>query len=64
MIPAVITQMFNPNKELVIPTGISTKEAKAEMNTHPIIVEITISECLISFKTIQTSLCLLLINSF
>ena len=30
--------------ELVIPTGIPTKEAKAEMETHPVIVEITISK--------------------
>ena len=34
---------FNPIVELVIPIGISTKEAKAEMDTHPVFVEITIS---------------------
>ena len=44
LIPAVITQIFNPIAELVIPTGIPTKEAKAEMETHPVIVKITISE--------------------
>ena len=44
LIPAVITQNFNPTAELVILTGISTKEAKAIMETHPVIVEITISE--------------------
>ena len=43
-IPAVITQMFNPIVELPIPIGIPTEEAKAAMETHPIIVEITISE--------------------
>ena len=34
---------FNPIVELVIPIGISTKEAKAKMDTHPVFVEITIS---------------------
>ena len=43
-IPAVVTQIFNPIAELVIPIGIPTKEAKAEMETHPVIVEITISD--------------------
>ena len=28
LIPAVITQIFNPTVELVIPIGIPTKEAK------------------------------------
>ena len=40
LISAVITQIFNPIAELVIPIGIWTKEAKAEMETHPVIVEI------------------------
>ena len=31
LIPAVITQIFTPIAELVIPTEIPTKEAKAEM---------------------------------
>ena len=44
LISAVITQIFNPIVELVIPIGIPTKEAKAEKETHPVIVEITISE--------------------
>ena len=44
LISAVITQIFNPIVELVIPIGMPTKEAKAEMGTHPVIVEITISE--------------------
>ena len=38
LIPAVITQIFNPIVELAIPIGIPTKEAKAEMETHPVIV--------------------------
>ena len=44
LIPAVIAQIFNPIAELVIPIGIPTTEAKAEMKTHPVIVEITISK--------------------
>ena len=47
LIPAVITQIFNPIVELAIPIGIPTKEAKAEMETHPVIVEITIRKCLV-----------------
>ena len=42
--PAVITQTFNTNAELVIIIGTPTKEAKADMETHPVIVEIAISE--------------------
>ena len=42
LIPAVIAQMFNPIAKVVIPIEIPTKEAKAEMETHPVIVEIAI----------------------
>ena len=45
LIPAAVTQIFNPTAELVILRGIPAKEAKAEMETHPVIVEITISRC-------------------
>ena len=44
LIAAVITQVFNSVAELVISIGIPTKEAKAEMGTYPVIVEITTSE--------------------
>ena len=44
LIAAVTTQIFNPTTELVIPIGISTKEAKAEMETYPVIVKIKINE--------------------
>ena len=44
LIPAVVTQIFNPIVELAIPLGIQAKEAKAEMETHPVIVEITVTE--------------------
>ena len=45
LIPVVIAQIFNFIAELVIPIGIPTKEAKAEMETHPVTVEIKISKC-------------------
>ena len=44
LIPAAITQISNPIAELVILIGIPTKEAKAEMETHPVIVEIIMSK--------------------
>ena len=43
LIPAVITQIFNPIAEPLIPIGILTK-AKAETERSLIIVEITINE--------------------
>ena len=39
VVPAIITQFFNAITELVSPIGISTKEAKAEMETHAIAAE-------------------------
>ena len=44
LISAVITQIFNPIVELAIPIGIPTKETKAEMETHPVIVKIKTSK--------------------
>ena len=38
-IPAAITQIFSPIAERVILTGISTKEAKTHIKTHPVIAE-------------------------
>ena len=43
LIPAVIAQISNSIAELVIPIGVPIKEEKAEMETNPVIVEITIS---------------------
>ena len=43
-IPVDITQIFNPIVEFAIPIGIPNKNAKAEMETHPVIVEIKIGE--------------------
>ena len=39
LIPAVITQIFNPVAELIIPIGILTKKGKAEIEMHPAIIE-------------------------
>ena len=39
IIPAVIAKIFNLIAELVISMGIPIKEAKVEMETHPVIVE-------------------------
>ena len=39
----IITDLHFSVAELVIPIGIPTKEAKAEIETHPVNVEITIS---------------------
>ena len=36
LIPAIIAQTFNTILELVLPIGIPTKEAKAEMEMHPV----------------------------
>ena len=44
-IPAVITQIFNPIAEVVIPIRTPTKEAKAEMETHPVIAVVKIRKC-------------------
>ena len=44
LIPTVIPQFFNTIAELVLPIGIATKEAKAEMETHPVTVDINISK--------------------
>ena len=44
LIPAVVTQIFNTMVELVIPIGIPTTEVKAEIETHPVTVEIKISK--------------------
>ena len=45
LISTVIAQIFNPIEELVIPIGIPTKEAKAEVKTHPVIVQAKTRKC-------------------
>ena len=37
LIPTVVTKIFKPIAELAIPMEIATKEAKAEMKTHPLL---------------------------
>ena len=43
LIPAATAQIFNPIAELLIPIGIPSKEAKAEIETHPITAEAKIA---------------------
>ena len=45
LIPAVIAQIFNPIAERAIYIRMSTKEARAEIETQPIIVEVKINKC-------------------
>ena len=45
LIPAIIEQVFNPTEELLMPTGIPTKETKAETETYPVTAEAEISKC-------------------
>ena len=37
ILPALISGRFNPSAEFAIPIGIPTKEAKAEIETQPVI---------------------------
>ena len=37
LIPAVIAQSYNPFAEFVMPIGIPSKEAKAEIEIRPVI---------------------------
>ena len=43
LILAVTTQIFNSTAKFIIPIRIPSKEAKAEMETHPLTAEIKIS---------------------
>ena len=45
LIPAAIAKIFNPVAELVILIGILSKEAKAEIEIHPVIAEAKIRKC-------------------
>ena len=44
LIPVVISQMFIPYVELVIPKGTQTNEVNAEIETPPVTVETKISK--------------------
>ena len=45
LIPAAISQIFNPITELVIPIRIPIEEEKAEIEIHPVIIEAKIRKC-------------------
>ena len=45
LVPAAIAQKFHPIAELVIPEGIPSKEAKAEIEIYLIVVESKIRKC-------------------
>ena len=45
LIPAVITQIFIPTVELVIPARTQTNEANAEIESQLVILEGNISKC-------------------
>ena len=42
---AVIAPIFNPIVDFVIPIGTPSKEAKAEFEVHPVIVEAKMRKC-------------------
>ena len=44
LIPAVISKIFIPTAELVIPTGTETNEANSEIETQSVIVQAKISK--------------------
>ena len=44
LIPGIIEQTFNPDPELTIPMGMSTKEAKAETATHSVTAKASASD--------------------
>ena len=46
----MITQIFNPTAELVIPIGTRNNEANAEIETQPVTVETKISKFSTKFK--------------
>ena len=63
LILVVTVQIFNPIAALVIPTGIPSKEAKGEIEIHPLTTEAKHRKRSIQFRVLQTFLCFLLIDS-
>ena len=45
LIPVAIAQFYNSISELVIPMGIPSKDAKAKIEIHPVIVEAKLRKC-------------------
>ena len=60
---AAIAQIFNPTAELVVPIGIQSKETKAGIEIHSVIVEAKIRNFSAKFRVVQTFLHFLLFNS-
>ena len=52
LIPVVIPQISNPVAKLIVPIGITTKEANAEMEAHLVIAEIAVSKRSILFENL------------
>ena len=61
LVSAVI---FNPIAERVVPIGIPSKEAKAEIEIHRVAGEAKIRKCSILFRVVQPLQYFLFINSF
>ena len=49
LIPAVVQQISNPIAGIVISIGIPNKEAKAEMETHPVLIFIYVFSVIIIY---------------
>ena len=45
LIPAAIAQIFNPIAELVLSIEIPSKESKAKIEIHPVILKAEIRKC-------------------
>ena len=64
LIPEASAQIFNPLAEPINAIEIPRKEAKAEIEIYPVIVETKIKKCSLYFKVVKTLLFYLLIISF
>ena len=60
----IIAQVFNHTAELVMPTGIPTKEAKAETETHSVTTEDKINKFSIYIVQDLTNLFVLVTHQF
>ena len=64
LIAGVIVQIFNLTAKLAIPIETPTKEAKAEIEIHPVIVAPKKKKSSIYFRIVKKILCFSLINPF
>ena len=51
---AVISEIFVVISELAITSRIPAKEARAEIESHPVTVQARISKCSVQFKILKT----------